>query len=894
MSGYIPEISQSIGKLVDSPETLDELLQKVTIAQEEFLKLDQNQVDHIFVRASLAANCARYELAVMAVEDGGMGIVEDKVIKNHFASESICNKYKNTKTVGVIERDEFGGIDIVAEPLGVLAGISPCTNPTSTTIFKALIALKTRNCIVFSPHPRTARSTIRAAKVIRDAAVEAGAPQDCIGWIDVASIKLCTALMNHDLVAAILATGSVALVKAAYSCGKPALGGGAGNSAVLIDEFADIKVAINSIILSKSFDNSLICASEQCLVVVDTIYEKVIEEFRHRRVYICNNADELKRLGNILITDEGNMNPKPVGASAIEVAKMASIEVPEDTLIILAEIKDIGPNEKLSHEKLCPVLSIIRVKDFSEGVSTARKIVEFGGLGHTSCIYTNPNTEIGSHRISEFQNNMPTGRVLVCMPTSQGAMGEMFNFRQIPSLTLGCGSWGHTSTSEGIGVKHILNYKQILHRRDHISWFKVPPAIYFNRGILQDALQDLKEVNLKKAFIITDRVMIELGFINNLVKDLQKIGIENEIYGDVPPEPDVETVHDIVKRLNASKPDCLIGFGGGSPIDASKLVKLMYEHPSVKWDEIVTRFMDIRKRIIKVPRGGNKILKLISIPTTSGTGAEMTPFAVITDNKTGIKYPIASYKLTPDIAIVDANFVLSMPKSLATATGLDALTHALEAYVAIYATEYTDGLCIQAMKLIFEHLTTSVINCDPKSREYIHNASSIAGMAFANAFLGACHALAHQLGGQMHIPHGIANAILLPHIVAYNATDNPSKQVILPQYAYPMAKVRYAKLVDILNLKCESADIDKLLDEDSQKIRFLVQAIQDLKKSIGCPMNVKEFGIEKDYYMSRVDDMAIKALDDQCIGANPRFPLLKEIKQLFIDAYHGDIRYSKS
>lgn len=890
MSVYVPEVSQSIGKLVDSVESLDELLKKVEVAQKEFMKFSQEQVDYIFQRASLAANCARYELAVLAIEDGGMGLLEDKIIKNHFSSENIYNKYRNTKTVGVIEHDEFGGIDIVAEPLGILAGISPCTNPTSTTIFKSLISLKTRNCIVFSPHPRTARSSIRAAKIIRDAAVEAGAPENCIAWIDVASISLCNSLMNHSSVAAILATGSVALVKAAYSCGKPALGGGAGNSPVLIDELSDLDMVVNSVILSKTFDNSLICASEQCLVVLDSIYDQIISKFKDRGVHIISSKDELQRLGDLLIDQNGNMNPKSVGISAVEIAKMASIEVPVDTVMILAEINEIGRGEKLSHEKLCPVLSIIKASDFNDGVSKAKALVEFGGLGHTSCIYTDPNSDEGKRRITEYQRSIPTGRVLVCMPTAQGAMGEMFNFRQTPSLTLGCGSWGHTSTAEGIGVKHLLNYKQVVQRRDHISWFKVPSSIYFNRGCLEEALQDLKEINLKKAFIITDRVMVNLGFVDNLIEGLKSVGLASEIFAEVPPEPDVETVKEIVKRLNISKPDCLIGFGGGSPMDASKLVRLMYEHPTVKWNEVVTRFMDIRKRIVKLPPSGGKIQRFICIPTTSGTGAEMTPFAVITDNNTGIKYPIASYKLTPDMAIVDANFVLSMPKFLAAATGLDALTHALEAFVATYATEYTDGLCIQALRLIFDHLPNSVLNADANAREYVHNASSIAGMAFSNAFLGICHALAHQLGAQMHIPHGIANAILLPHIVAYNASNRPTKQSILSQYKCPVAKSRYAKLVDILHFKTNEK-FESGLDQESINIRILVEAIQNLKKSLNVPMCVKDHGIEEEHYMSRVDSMSLHALDDQCVGANPRFPLLNEIKQLYIDAYSGFVRY---
>ncbi|KAF7458303.1 bifunctional acetaldehyde-CoA/alcohol dehydrogenase [Cryptosporidium felis] len=890
MSTYVPEVSQSIGKLVDSVESLNELLEKVEVAQKEFLKLSQEQVDHIFQKASLAANCARYELAVLAIEDGGMGLLEDKVIKNHFSSENIYNKYRETKTVGVIEHDEFGGIDIVAEPLGILAGIAPCTNPTSTTIFKSLIALKTRNCIVFSPHPRTTRSSIKAAKIIRDAAVEAGAPENCIGWIDVASISLCNSLMNHDSVAAILATGSVNLVKAAYSCGKPALGGGAGNSPVLVDELSELEMVVNSVILSKTFDNSLICASEQCLVAVDSIYDKLVSEFRNRGVHVVSSKDELQRLGDLLIDENGNMNPKSVGIGAVDVAKMAGIEVPKDTVMILAEISRIGRAEKLSHEKLCPVLSIIRAKDFEDGLEKAKSLVEFGGLGHTSCIYTDPNSQEGKKRIGDFQRSIPTGRVLVCMPAAQGAMGEMFNFRQTPSLTLGCGSWGHTSTAEGIGVKHLLNYKQVVQRRDHISWFKVPPAIYFNRGCLQEALQDLKEVNLQKAFIITDRVMVDLGFVDSLVEGLKSVGVASEMYAEVPPEPDVETVKDIVKRLNVSKPDCLIGFGGGSPMDASKLVRLMYEHPSVKWNEVVTRFMDIRKRIVKLPPGGSKIQKFICIPTTSGTGAEMTPFAVITDNQTGIKYPIASYKLTPDMAIVDANFVLSMPRFLAAATGLDALTHALEAFVASYASEYTDGLCIQAMRLIFEHLPSSVNNGEVAAREAIHNASSIAGMAFSNAFLGICHALAHQLGAQMHIPHGIANAILLPHIVAYNASNRPTKQTILSQYKCPIAKNRYAKLVDALGLNSEKT-FENGLDQESIKIRILVEGIQNLKRALNVPMCVKDYGTNEELYMSRLDSMSVNALDDQCVGANPRFPLLSEIKQLYIDAYTGFVRY---
>ena len=856
------------------PESLELLIKKVKEAQKVYATYSQEKVDKIFKAAAIAANKARIPLAKMAVEETGMGIVEDKIIKNHFASEYIYNKHKHAKTCGVVSEDKIKGTKTVAEPLGVIAGIVPTTNPTSTAIFKSLIALKTRNAIIFSPHPRATKSTIAAAKIVLEAAVEAGAPENIIGWIDTPTVELSNLLMKHDDVDTILATGGPGMVKAAYSSGKPALGVGPGNTPVVIDETADIKTAVSSILMSKTFDNGMICASEQSIVVVDEIYDKVKEELQYRGAYIL--TEEQKSKVGKTIMPEGKLNAAIVGQTAYTIAKMAGIEVPEKAKVLVGEMKEIKDEEPFAHEKLSPCIGLYRAKDFDGAVEAAYTLIEMGGAGHTSVLHTD---ERKKDRIDKFAQKLHTGRVLINMPASQGAIGDLYNFDTEPSLTLGCGSWGKNSVSQNVGVKHLLNYKTVAERRENMLWFKVPPRVYFKRGATDLALREFTDK--KRAFIVTDRYLFNSGTIYSVTDVLESMGIDYQIFFDVKPDPTIQTVREALSMVKTYEPDLIIALGGGSPIDAAKILWLMYELPDTSFEDLAMRFMDIRKRIYDLPILGKKA-QLVAIPTTSGTGSEVTPFAVITDETTHIKYPIADYSLTPYMAIIDPNYVDSLPKGLCAASGIDALTHALEAYVSSMATNFTNSPALEASKLIFRYLRRSYNEGanDPIAREKMHYASTLAGMAFANAFLGLCHSMAHKLGAAFNIPHGIANALLINQIIKYNSTDCPTKQCAFPQYKFPNAKTKYGQVADELNLGGK---------DDDEKVENLINAITELKKDINIPLSIRDAGIsEKDFY-DKLDELVELAFDDQCTGANPAYPLMSEIRELYIKAYNGEI-----
>ncbi|MDR2426541.1 MAG: bifunctional acetaldehyde-CoA/alcohol dehydrogenase [Endomicrobium sp.] len=859
---------------VDSVMALEELIARVKKAQLIFSTYPQEHVDKIFKAAAVAANQERISLARMAVEETGMGVLEDKVIKNHFASEYIYNKHKNAKTCGIIKEDKPNGIKIVAEPLGVIAGIVPTTNPTSTAIFKSLISLKTRNAIIFSPHPRAKAATIAAAKIVLEAAIKAGAPKDIIGWIDVPSLELTNILITHKDIATILATGGPGMVKAAYSSGKPALGVGAGNTPAIIDETANIQTAVSSILMSKTFDNGMICSSEQSIIIVQDIYDKVIDELKLRGAYILN-AEEKEKVAKTIIID-GKLNANIVGQPATKIAQMAGVSVATDVKVLVGEAEKTTIDEEFSHEKLSPVIAAYRAENFEDAVSKAHQLVELGGAGHTGVLYTD---ERKSDRIDFFAGKIHAGRILVNSPSSQGAIGDLYNFKIEPSLTLGCGSWGGNAVSENVGVKHLLNYKTVAERRENMLWFKVPPKIYFKRGATDLALREL--AGKKRAFIVTDRFLFDSGSVYNITRIIEEVGIDYQIFFDVKPEPTLSTIDDALQMIRTYQPDVIIAFGGGSPIDAAKIMWLMYEHPETDFDDIAMRFMDIRKRICSIADLGTKT-KLVAIPTTSGTGSEVTPFAVITDDKTHIKYPIADYALTPDMAIIDPNFVDSMPKSLCAASGIDALTHAVEAYVSVLATNFTNSPALEAVKLIFRYLPRSYKDGkdDPIAREKMHYASTLAGMAFANAFLGICHSMAHKLGAAFNIPHGIANALLINQVIRFNATDCPKKQGIFPQYKYPNAKTKYGQIADELDLGGNN---------DDEKIELLLNAITTLKREVGIPLSIKEAGIPEDKFYAKVDKLAELAFDDQCTGANPVYPLVKDLKELLIKAYNGEI-----
>jgi acetaldehyde dehydrogenase / alcohol dehydrogenase len=856
---------------------VDELMNRikeVREAQKKYSTYSQEQVDEIFRQAAMAANNARIELAKMAVDETGMGIVEDKVIKNHFAAEYIYNQYKDEKTCGVISRDESFGIEKVAEPIGVVAAVIPTTNPTSTAIFKSLIALKTRNAIIFSPHPRAKKSTIAAAKVILDAAVKAGAPEGIISWIDEPSLDMTHVLMTESDI--ILATGGPGLVRAAYSSGKPAIGVGAGNTPAIIDETAHIKMAVSSILLSKTFDNGVICASEQSVIVMDEVYEQVREEFKERGAYILK-GEETDKVRKTILKENGSLNADIVGQTAFRIAKMAGVEVPETAKVLIGEVESVDFKEAFAHEKLSPVLGMYRAKSFEHALEIAIKLIELGGFGHTSVLYTD---QLKSRdRIEKFGAMMKTGRTIVNMPASQGAIGDIYNFKLAPSLTLGCGSWGGNSVSENVGVKHLLNIKSVAERRENMLWFRVPEKIYFKFGCLPIALRELKEMHKKRAFIVTDKVLFDLGFVDLVTDVLEEIGVEYKLFYDVEPDPTLATARKGALEMAAFKPDVIVAVGGGSPMDAAKIMWVLYEHPDVRFEDLAMRFMDIRKRVYTFPKMGEKAM-MVSIPTSAGTGSEVTPFAVITDEKTGIKYPLADYELTPDIAIIDAELMMKMPKSLTAASGIDALTHAMEAYVSVLASEFTNGPALEAMRLIFKYLPQAYNEGtdNVKAREKMAHASTIAGMAFANAFLGVCHSMAHKLGAMHHVPHGIANGMLINEVIRFNASDNPRKQTAFPQYKYPNAKWRYAQIADYLRLGGK--------DED-EKIEKLIKAVEELKAKVNIPKTIRDAGVSEQKFYATLDEMAESAFDDQCTGANPRYPLICEIKQMYINAFEG-------
>ena len=858
-------------KVIDV-ESLLQRINKLREAQRIFSGYTQEKVDEIFRAATMAANDSRIKLAKMAVEETKMGIVEDKVIKNHFSAEYIYNQYKDMKTCGVIDRDETFGISKVAEPIGVIAAIVPTTNPTSTAIFKTLIALKTRNAMIISPHPRAKNSTIAAAKIVLEAAVKAGAPEGIIGWIDEPSVELSKKVMEEsDL---ILATGGPGMVKAAYSSGKPAIGVGAGNTPAIIDETAHIKMAVNSILLSKTFDNGVVCASEQSIIVMDSVYDKVRREILERGGYILNKQEKDK-LRKTILTESGALNSEIVGQSAYNIGKLAGINVPENTKVLIGEVESVELEEAFAHEKLSPILAMYKVSNFDEALEKASRLIELGGFGHTSILYTD---QIKSKdRIAKFGETMKTARTLINMPASQGAIGDIYNFKLAPSLTLGCGSWGGNSISENVGPKHLLNIKTVAERRENMLWFRVPEKTYFKYGCLPVALKELKDMNKKKAFIVTDKVLFDLGYTHKVTDILEECNIDFEIFYDVAPDPTLKTARSGKKAMMSFEPDVIIAIGGGSPMDAAKIMWVMYEHPEVKFEDLAMRFMDIRKRVYKFPELGKKAM-MVAIPTSAGTGSEVTPFSVITDEETGIKYPLADYELTPDMAIVDAELMMSMPKGLTAASGIDALVHAIEAYVSVMASEYTNGLALEAIRLIFKYLpqayeegTTNV-----KAREKMAHASSMAGMAFANAFLGICHSMAHKLGAFHHLPHGIANALLIDEVIRYNATDAPRKQAAFPQYKYPNAGWRYARISDYLNLGGSS---------EEEKVELLIKEIDKLKKKIGILDTISDYGITEDKFNETLDEMVEQAFDDQCTSANPRYPLMSEIKEMYLKAY---------
>lgn len=861
--------------LVDSIDTLITKLTELREAQREFATYTQEQVDKIFFAAAMAANKQRISLAKMAVEETGMGIVEDKVIKNHYAAEYIYNAYKDTKTCGVIEEDTSFGIKKIAEPIGVIAAVIPTTNPTSTAIFKTLISLKTRNAIIISPHPRAKNSTIAAAKVVLDAAVAAGAPKGIIAWIDVPSLELTNEVMKSADI--ILATGGPGMVKAAYSSGKPALGVGAGNTPVIMDESCDIRLAVNSIIHSKTFDNGMICASEQAVIVSDKIYDATKKEFKDRGCHICNKEETDKLRKTILIN--GALNAKIVGQSAHTIAALAGFSVPETTKILIGEVDSVELDEEFAHEKLSPVLAMYKAKSFDDALTKAEKLVADGGYGHTSSIYINVGT--GKEKIDQFAKAMKTCRILVNTPSSHGGIGDLYNFKLAPSLTLGCGSWGGNSVSENVGVKHLINIKTVAERRENMLWFRAPEKVYFKKGCLPVALDELKNVmGKKRVFIVTDEFLYKNGYTKCVTDKLDEMGISHTTFYNVAPDPSLACATEGAEAMRLFEPDCIIALGGGSAMDAGKIMWVMYEHPEVDFLDLAMRFMDIRKRVYSFPKMGDKAY-FIAIPTSSGTGSEVTPFAVITDERTGVKYPLADYELLPKMAIVDADLMLNQPKGLTSASGIDALTHALEAYASIMATDYTDGLALKAMKNIFAYLPRAyeLGAKDVEAREKMADASTLAGMAFANAFLGICHSMAHKLGAFHHLPHGVANALLINEVMKFNSTNVPTKMGTFSQYQYPHALERYVECANFLGIQGKN---------DEEKFNNLLTAIDELKETVGIKKTIKDYGVDEQHFLDTLDEMVEQAFDDQCTGANPRYPLMKEIKEIYLKVYYGN------
>ncbi len=871
-----PDKNQQVADETVQIKKLDETIAKVKAAQAVFANYTQEQVDKIFQAAALAANNMRIPLAQMAVEETGMGVVEDKIIKNHYASEYICNKYLPMKTCGIIETDDAFGMIKVAEPRGVIAGIVPTTNPTSTAIFKSLIALKTRNGIVFSPHPRAKKCTNYAAKIVLDAAVKAGAPENIIAWIDEPTVALSGYLMSHKDIALILATGGPGMVKAAYSSGTPAVGVGPGNTPVIMDDTCDVQMAVSSVLLSKTFDNGMICASEQSVTVLAGIYEEVKKEFLKRGGYILN-AKEAEAVGNAIQID-GKLNAKIVGQTACRIAELAGIKVPATTKVLIAEVDGVGPEVPFSREKLSPTLALYKADTYEKAIENAKALLTYGGLGHTAVLYTNTQNE---QRIREFGHIMLASRVLINTPSSQGGIGDLYNFALNPSLTLGCGSWGGNYVSENVGPKNLLNIKSIAKRRENMLWFRVPQKIYFKYGCLCTALGDLADK--KKAFIVTDKFLYQSGVLGPMLAKLSEMGIATHIFSDVAPDPTIQLARRGLEQLESFGADVIIAVGGGSPMDAAKIMWLMYEHPEISFEDVATRFMDIRKRIVKLPDLGKKAM-MVAVPTTSGTGSEVTPFAVITDEETQQKFPLADYALTPNMAIIDTELVMKLPKGLTAVSGIDALTHALEARVSCMQSDYCNALANEAARLIFENLPTCYKNgaMSENAREHMFNASAMAGMAFANAFLGLCHSMAHKLGGMYHVPHGLANAFLISEIVKFNAVDCMTKQAAFPQYHYPNAKADYAAVARYLGLNGAT---------DDELVAGLIDKIEALKAEIDIPKTLKEWldkhGVTEELFLKQLDELSVKAYDDQCTGANPRYPLISEIKEIYLRAYYG-------
>ena len=860
--------------VIDSVESLESAIARVKEAQRKFATYTQEQVDAIFKAAAIAANKARIPLAKMAVAETGMGIVEDKVIKNNYAAEHIYNAYRHTKTCGVIEEDKAYGMKKIAEPIGVIAAVIPTTNPTSTAIFKTLLALKTRNAIIISPHPRAKASTAAAAKIVLDAAVAAGAPEGIIDWIDVPSLDMTSLLMKEADI--ILATGGPGMVKAAYSSGKPALGVGAGNTPAIIDDTADIVLAVSSIIHSKTFDNGMICASEQSVIVLDGIYDAVKAEFAARGCYFLSPA-ETERVRKTIIIN-GALNAKIVGQSAAKIAELAGVKVPAGTKILIGEVTSVELSEEFAHEKLSPVLAMYRAKDISDAFDKAEHLIADGGYGHTSSIYLNVGTE--QAKLDEFATRMKTCRILVNTPSSQGGIGDLYNFKLSPSMTLGCGSWGGNSVSENVGVKHLLNIKTVAERRENMLWFRTPEKVYIKKGCLPVALDELKTVmGKKRAFIVTDAFLYRNGYTKPITDKLDEMGIIHTTFFDVAPDPTLACAIAGAKQMTDFAPDCIIALGGGSAMDAGKIMWVLYEHPEADFMDMAMRFIDIRKRVYTFPKMGEKAY-FIAVPTSAGTGSEVTPFAVITDEKTGVKYPLADYELLPNMAIVDTDFHMSAPRGLTAASGIDAVTHALEAYASVMATDYTDGLALRALKVIFEYLPRAYDNgqVDVEAREKMANAATMAGMAFANAFLGVCHSMAHKLGAFHHLPHGIANALMIEEVLRFNASEAPVKMGTFSQYDHPHTLARYAEVADYLGLGGKT---------DSEKLENLIKAVNTLKERVGIKKTIRDYNIDEADFLARLDDMTEQAFDDQCTGANPRYPLMSEIKQMYLDAYYG-------
>ena len=861
--------------VVQSARSFEKALSRVREAQKKFALYTQEQVDKIFLAAATAANQARIPLAKMAVEETGMGVVEDKVIKNHFASEYIYNTYRNTKTCGVIEEDKVYGTMKIAEPIGVIAAVIPTTNPTSTAIFKTLISLKTRNGIIISPHPRAKKSTIEAAKIVLEAAVAAGAPEDIISWIDVPSLELTNMLMQEADI--ILATGGPGMVKAAYSSGKPALGVGAGNTPAIIDDSADILLAVNSIIHSKTFDNGMICASEQSVIATRKVYAKVKKEFKARGCYFLNPEETEKVRKTIIIN--GALNARIVGQKPVRIAALAGVEVPENTKILIGEVESVDISEEFAHEKLSPVLAMYKAKDFDEAIEKAEQLIADGGYGHTSSLYIDAVNE--REKIDKFAARMKTCRILVNTPSSQGGIGDLYNFRLLPSLTLGCGSWGGNSVSENVGVKHLLNIKTVTERRENMLWFRAPEKVYIKKGCMPVALQELGDVmGKKRAFVVTDSFLYKNGYTKPITDKLDEMGITYTVFSDVEPDPSLKSAQSGAEAMTKFEPDVIIALGGGSAMDAAKIMWVLYEHPEADFIDMAMRFVDIRKRIYTFPKMGEKAY-FVAIPTSSGTGSEVTPFAVITDQDTGIKYPLADYELMPNMAIVDADNMMSGPKGLTAASGIDAVSHALEAYASVMATDFTDGLALKALKVIFEYLPACYDNGqnEPFAREKVAHAATMAGMAFANAFLGVCHSMAHKLGAFHHIAHGIANALMLEQVIRFNSSEVPTKMGTFSQYDHPHTLARYAEVAQFLGFAGKN---------DKESVENLIKGINELKARVGIKETIADYGVDEEYFLETLDEMTEQAFDDQCTGANPRYPLMSEIKQMYLNAYYGN------